>query len=243
MSGDTSNMKEKKAILFDSGRVLNQPATGHWFITPYFFKYVDKKKFNGLSHKKRKLAFNQASKYINSKSFIIDEEEEYICFLEYYRILAQNLPELGLGDDQIQAITKDYVYNYSKYRFFEDVQKIIPRLSQSYKLAIVSDAWPSLENVFKKAELRQYFSVFVISSQIGVTKPHESMYQTALKGLDMLPEEVIFIDDSIRNCKGANKLGIDSILLCREWKLYMYSKLKGERKIARNLKDIERRLQ
>lgn len=26
-----------KAILFDSGRVLNKPATGHWFMTSNFF--------------------------------------------------------------------------------------------------------------------------------------------------------------------------------------------------------------
>jgi putative hydrolase of the HAD superfamily len=34
-----------KAILIDSGRVLNRPATGHWFITPKFFEHVDKKIF------------------------------------------------------------------------------------------------------------------------------------------------------------------------------------------------------
>lgn len=34
-----------KAILFDSGRVLNKPVTGHWFITPNFFSFVDENKF------------------------------------------------------------------------------------------------------------------------------------------------------------------------------------------------------
>ncbi len=34
-----------KAILFDSGRVLNMSSTGHWFIPPNFYKYVNKEEF------------------------------------------------------------------------------------------------------------------------------------------------------------------------------------------------------
>ncbi len=41
-------MSKIKAILFDSGKVLNEPATGHWFITPNFWKYVDKDKFENI---------------------------------------------------------------------------------------------------------------------------------------------------------------------------------------------------
>lgn len=29
-----------KGILFNSARVLNESSTGHWFISPNFFKYV-----------------------------------------------------------------------------------------------------------------------------------------------------------------------------------------------------------
>lgn len=48
---------------------------------------------------------------------------------------------------------------------------------------MVSDAWPSLENVFRKAGLRDCFSSFVISSIKGIRKPHELMYKAALKEL------------------------------------------------------------
>jgi putative hydrolase of the HAD superfamily len=39
-----------KAILFDSGRVLNHPRTGNWFILPSFNKIVDIKAFQQLDH-------------------------------------------------------------------------------------------------------------------------------------------------------------------------------------------------
>lgn len=35
-----------------------------------------------------------------------------------------------------------------KYTFYKDALKVIPELKLNYKLAVVSDAWPSLKDVF-----------------------------------------------------------------------------------------------
>lgn len=232
-----------KAILFDSGRVLNEPATGHWFITNNFFSYIDKKKFNSLPVPQKNLAFHKATEYINNQKLIKDENEEYLHFFNYYSIFASFLPELNLRIEDVQAVAKDYVYNYNKYSFFHDSIELIPELSKSYKLAVVSDAWPSLENVFRKVGLRDYFSSFIISSQRGITKPHELMYKAALEELKILPEEAIFIDDNIENCHGAMKLGINSLVLCRDFKSYAYHKLfKKNCPTIRSLLDIKKLL-
>lgn len=108
---------------------------------------------------------------------------------------------------------------------------------------MVSDAWPSLENVFIKAGLRDYFSSFVISSKLGITKPNKQMYMTALEELNVLPEEAIFIDDSIKNCDGAKDLGIKTFLLCRDYRYYIYSKFKcRSHNVIRSLNEIRRYL-
>lgn len=232
-----------KAVLLDSGRVLNSPTTGHWHIPVNFFAYVDKKKFSSIPSTKKKQAFSKANEYINKQNLILNEDDEYRHFFEYYKVFSKYLPELQLRDEDVQAIAKDYVYNYGKYSFFNDVMKIIPLLSETYKLAIVSDAWPSLENVFREAGLRGYFSSFVISSQKGITKPHGLMYMTALNELDVSPDEAIFVDDSIKNCNGAISLGIHSLVLCRDWKLYIYNKVVNKNyNIVRNLYDIKKYL-
>lgn len=213
-----------KAIIFDSGRVLNRPVTGHWFIPPNFFSYVDKKKFKAITSSQKKNAFKKAGEYINMQKLILTEDEEYEHFIEYYKIFSKYLPELQLDNRNIISITKDLVYNYSKYKFYKDAVKLIPELSKVYKLAVVSDAWPSLENVFKEVGLKPFFSSFVISSKKGVTKPNELMYKTALAELDVSPEETIFIDDNIKNCDGARNLGINTFVLCRDLRLYFYRK-------------------
>lgn len=214
-----------KAILFDSGKVLDKPVSGHWFIPPNFFEYVDREKYESVPSSNKRAAFTRAGNYISKKKFVVNSDEEYSNFVEYYRILGEEIPRLKLKDSDAKAIARDLVYNYDKYTFYKDAANLIPELSKKYKLAVVTDAWPSLENVFKKAGFRDYFSSFIISSMIGVTKPNELMYKAALSELNVLPEEALFIDDHAKNCEGASKLGIKSIILSREFKFYIYNKL------------------
>ena len=129
-----------------------------------------------------------------------------------------------------------------KYVFFEDALKIIPELKSEYKLAVVSDAWPSLKDVYVNKGLYSYFDSFVISSILGVSKPNEKMYLTALDELKLLPQETVFIDDNLVNCKGAMKLGINGILLCRhKLKYYVYKLFSlGKRyKVINNLEQLK----
>lgn len=238
-----ANMREEKrsikAIIFDSGRVLNQSSTGHWFISPRFFEYVDDKKYNAINKEKIDLAFRKAGHYINSQSLITTKEEEYRHFYKFYEIFSYNLPELELKEEQIYSLAADLVYNMNKYTFFDDALKIIPELNLKYKLAIVSDAWPSLEDIYKHKGLYSYFDSFVISSILGVTKPNEKMYLKALEELKILPEEAVFIDDNLINCEGAMKLGINGVLLCRNKSQYFLCKLGSIGKGYEVINDLE----
>ncbi|WP_406243670.1 HAD-IA family hydrolase [Tissierella carlieri] len=222
MIGKKANIK---AILFDSGRVLNQPRTGHWFISPRFFEYVDNKKYNAINNKKIKIAFNKAGQYINARNLIQTKEDEYTHFKKYYEIFSDNLPELELKEKQINCLASDLVYNMDKYIFYDDALMIIPELKMKYRLAIVSDAWPSLKDVYESKGLYSYFDSFVISSVLGTTKPNKEMYLKAIEELMILPEEAVFIDDNLINCTGAMKLGINGVLLCRNNLQYLTQKL------------------
>ncbi len=132
------------------------------------------------------------------------------------RNIKQELPALELNEMHVSEIAKDAVYNDDKFLFYEDVFKVIPELGKRYRLGIVSDTWPSLERVFRNVGLRNYFSTFVMSSVLGVNKPHELMFKTALSELNVSSEEALFIDDNTSNIEGARKLGIQSILMLRE---------------------------
>lgn len=233
-------MGKIKAVLFDSGRVLNGPVSGHWFITPNFYNYIDKKVIYSLPDERVNLAFEKAAKYIIEQKLIVSEEEEYVHFYEYYKIFFSHLPELNATEQTIEQVARDLVFNYDKYVFFKDAVDAIQSLNGKYIMGIVSDAWPSLENVFKKAGFRDYFSSFVISSKLGISKPHEQMYRTALDEIKVSPDEAIFIDDSIKNCDGAKDLGIKTLLLCRDFRQYVHHKLTcTDHSVIRSLKEVK----
>lgn len=234
-----------KAVIFDSGRVLNYPASGHWFITPNFWVYVDKSKFDSLDKNKVAEAFKKADKYIMTQKFIRTKEEEFVHFKEFYRLFSEYLPELQLNETAIKHIAEDMVYNEEKYVFYEDATEIIDKLYGKYKLAIISDAWPSLFNVYEKKSLTEKFNCIVISSLIGTTKPDAEMYLTALRKLEAKPDETVFVDDSPKNCLGAVDLGINTFLLCRNKQAYINYKIKSVGKgykVINSLSQLEKYL-
>lgn len=81
-------MKNIKAVLFDSGRVLNGPVTGYWFITPNFWEYVDKSVFDSLDKSKIAFAFAEADKYIVTQKLMTTKDEEYQHFIRFYEIFS-----------------------------------------------------------------------------------------------------------------------------------------------------------
>lgn len=220
-------LKDIKAILFDSGRVLNGPVTGHWFITPNFWEYVDKATFDSVDKNKIAFAFAEADKYIVTQKTMITKEEEYRHFIKFYETFSSQLPELKMTADTIKNVAKDLVFNPKKYIFYDDALSVIPKLKNKYKLAIVSDAWPSLLDVYEENNMTSYFDSIVISSFIGTSKPDSNMYSTALKELNIKPDEAIFVDDSLKNCMGALAVGINAVLLCRDKRVYIVQKMKS----------------
>jgi len=215
-------------------------STGHWFIPPKFFEYVNKEKFLSIEKEKINNAFSNAQKYLFNEKLIKDRKEELKHFTNFYKLFSENLPELEINN--IEDLAKDIVYNTSKYVFYDDVKEVIPRLKNKYKMAVVSDAWPSLENVFIDADMKKYFETIVISTQIGTLKPDPKMYETAIKSLDVNNSDAIFIDDNINNCLGAERLGIKSILMSRE----NYDENKEKYKeilVVKDLYELEKLLQ
>jgi putative hydrolase of the HAD superfamily len=51
------------------------------------------------------------------------------------------------------------------------------------------------------------------------------MYLAALNELNVSPDKAVFIDDNLKNCMGAKKLGIKAILLCRDKKYFTVQKI------------------
>lgn len=233
LGGFTLNMNSVKAILFDSGRTLNVPRTGHWFITPNFMSIIKDSEYsytNELIDKTMEKAYEHINKILLVKS----EEDEFLVFKEFYEIVLKEIKYPNINNEVIELLAKDNVYNDEKFLFFDDVEPSLIKLRDNYLLGVVSDTWPSLERVFINRNLRQYFSTFIMSSVYGSCKSEKILFEIAIEELGVRPQETIFVDDSEPNLEVAEEFGMVPILIDR----YDSQELKSKYQIIRSLDEL-----
>lgn len=213
--------KEKiKGILVDSGYVLIYPTqANNWFVCPNMTKILGITDENDLN--KIKNITQKAQFILDKHAYVLDEASEITCFEDYYTfILTEYNSNLDIPNLAHQ-LAVDLTTNPLKHAFYEDSRPIISELKELFKVSLVSDAWPSMRMIYDYNDMTKYFDYIVISSELGILKPDPRMYMTALKKLNLKPEECVFLDDNISNCIGAKKLGITPILVSRNHEDYI----------------------
>jgi epoxide hydrolase-like predicted phosphatase len=102
------------------------------------------------------------------------------------------------------------------------VLAVIRNLRPKYRLVMLSNTDPVRYGHIERAfpELR-IFDAYILSFRIGAMKPDPRVYREALRLLDALPENTLFIDDLQENLEGAARLGIKGILFTARTDLAM----------------------
>ena len=98
-----------------------------------------------------------------------------------------------------------------------DAVPVLERLAKRYKLCIVSDAIVSpgscLRRLLENHGLAKFFNGFAFSDEVGHSKPHRSMFESAAGQLGVEISEMLHIGDRDHNdVKGPQQLGMKAIL-------------------------------
>jgi len=118
-------------------------------------------------------------------------------------------PELGLNTQEaIDAFRK-------RYRAHEAINTavldLISQLQGRYKLAVLSNSPPGLEDWLDEWQILDLFDIVFCSGDEGVVKPDPKAYMTTLERLGVVPQAAVFIDDAIDNVEAARALGMQGI--------------------------------
>ena len=102
-------------------------------------------------------------------------------------------------------------------RPIDGVAAALEALSGSYKLCIVSDAivtpGTGLRRILDNHDLKKYFSGFAFSDEVGHSKPHRAMFDSAARQLGVAVDEIVHIGDRDHNdVKGPHALGAKAVL-------------------------------
>lgn len=119
---------------------------------------------------------------------------------------------LGLPDQEAAlAFLQSF---YTSDRFHQTMMDAARRLRGRYKVAVLSNAFPTQSETIREhygIDVCAEFDVYVNSAEVGLSKPDPRIYGLTLERLAVAPEQAIFLDDSLRNVDSARHLGIHTI--------------------------------
>ena len=140
-----------------------------------------------------KREFGEIAKEVNSGNISWEE------------FLSRLSEESGASPEQINQM-------YSQHNLDLKLLHFAANLHEKYKIALLSNASSEyLLPIVKSAGLDSLFDEIVVSSDVGVVKPDPRIYQIAVERLGLAPEEVIMIDDQIKNVNGAVHAGLAGV--------------------------------
>ena len=126
---------------------------------------------------------------------------------------SMNLDEITAGKLAVAAAQVYRAASLRKLETYPGVPEILAQLKQSYRLAAVSDgqsAWAMPE--LHRCHLDKFFMGVTVSGDLGFRKPDRRIFETALKTLDLAPENVIFVgNDMYRDIYGAHNAGMKTV--------------------------------
>ncbi len=89
----------------------------------------------------------------------------------------------------------------------------LPGLKQQrFKIGLLSNYNIDLTSKLKKYNILEFFDVVISSFEIEYEKPDPRAFNILFERLDVLPREVIFIDDSEKSLETASQIGYHPIL-------------------------------
>ena len=123
------------------------------------------------------------------------------------------LSEFGLALDA-KLLSRQYLGNLSKSaRLFPNAIETVHDLAQHFKLAIVTNGLAEVQRArFNTSRIKGYFEDFIISEEIGATKPSNEFFKIAFEKIGNPQKcEVSIVGDSLTSdMKGGIDFGIDT---------------------------------
>lgn len=199
-------MKNIQNIIFDLGGVL---------LNIDYHKTIQA--FENLGIKDFEKQFSQ----VNAAPLFEDLELGKItpeAFFDGVRALAK----LSLSNQEIITAWNAMLLDFPMENF-----TLLQSLKTSYKLFLYSNTnsihYDAFQQIFQKTTghplLDECFQKAYYSHLMGKRKPYKEGFQTILQENNLVPEQTLFIDDTLPNIKTAKSLGLKSILISQKLKI------------------------
>jgi putative hydrolase of the HAD superfamily len=124
------------------------------------------------------------------------------------------------------------------WKAYDCVPRVLDELrSRGIRAGVISNWDPSARSILQACGLLDKFETVVISSEVGVSKPHERIFRIALERAGIEPEDCLYVGDNYYDdAVGAEAVGMKALVVNRFESLGV-EELSGCR-IIRDISDI-----
>ena len=122
------------------------------------------------------------------------------------------LAELNIKTEKISHFGDIFwdIFNHSSV-LEPDVYEVLTVLARNYRLAVITNGFVSAQLPrMQAAGIEHFFEAVVVSEAIGFAKPSPEIFHHALSRLNLIPEQVIYVGDSLKHdYAGATQVKMD----------------------------------
>jgi putative hydrolase of the HAD superfamily len=203
-----------RAVLFDVGLTLTKTAS-----FPEIYRRILLSLGTEIGIEDIARAQKATESEFDAAEYPINRRKEY--WMEYNASL---LEKLGIKERRIflAEMIDELWWEFSHLQVYPDVEPTLSGLrAKGLKLGIISNGLiKDLEYILKKLKLKKWFDVVVGIDSSNCVKPDKEIFLYALKKLGIIPNEALFIGDSVEtDYRGAIAAGINSFIIDREGKV------------------------
>ena len=96
----------------------------------------------------------------------------------------------------------------------DEARPVLEALQERYPMMLVSNFYGNIDEVLRDYGIRHLFKGIIESAVVGVRKPNPTLFRLGVDALELPPEEVLVVGDSLRkDIEPAEKLGCKAVWL------------------------------
>ncbi|MFC5701504.1 HAD family hydrolase [Cohnella faecalis] len=201
-----------------------------WFDLGYTLVYKPRERVyrsflreNGIDRTEEEvgLAYHLADKYFMRAYPGVLAKEERLYFPWYLGVLNHKLGvEFGLSAqyERLMELQQRERSKWQPYPFSESVLRSLKR--GSIGVGLISNWDATARRLLDEHGLAPYFDAIGVSSEVGWTKPEESIFRHSFALAGVAPEECVYVGDNYYDdIVGSARVGMDAILVNRYGRL------------------------
>lgn len=189
-------MGKNRTLLIDMYGVIIKESKGYFI--PYTFQHFEESEYDRLTK-----AFKEEKYFSKAQKGELSNES----FLKY------------LGYHNPKETMEDYLKNY--LTLDEQFPEFAQANSKRIDFCLLSNdvlEWSDFLTEYHGMNI--YFKEKIVSGAVHLRKPDKEIFECALERLQCVPQDCIYVDNSVKNLRAAEELGMQTILFNRDGENY-----------------------